>query len=208
MDGRVSIRAHYERFPVSLKGAFVFRGDDSDPHQVRIGAARVTELSGSMAQPMGVEPATLDVAPHIDLFVPFEVPLLELGPGWYQLELDVAVDGEEGVVRPGERFVVAWPRGSMRRGSAAIDRAIDAGPMSVTIEQVECATDSLKVTYQAPARVGLALSADDVALSQIDDEFDTETGRGKVTTYPVARARSQLAITARGADRALEVQLP
>jgi|SRR5688572_25184561 hypothetical protein len=208
MDGRVSIRAHYERFPASLKGAFVLRGDDPDPHQVRIEAARVTELSGNAAQPMGVEPATLDVAPHIDLFVPFEVPLLELGPGWYQLELDVAVDGDEGVVRPGERFVVAWPRGSMRRGTAAVDRAIAAGSVSVRIEQVECATDSLRVTYQAPARVGLALSADDVALSQIDDEFDMQTGKGRVTTYPVAKTRSQLAITTRGADRPLEVELP
>lgn len=208
MDGRVSIRAHYERFPATLKGAFVLRGADPDPHQVRIEAARLTELTGAGEQPMGVEPVTLDVAPHLDLFVPFEVPLLDLGPGWYQLELDVVTDGDDGVVRPGERFVVAWPRGSMRRGSAAVGRAIATGSTSVTIEQVECATDSLRVTYQAPARVGLALAADDITLSQIDEEFDADTGRGKVTTYPVAKTMSQLAITARGGDRPLEIELP
>ncbi len=208
MDGRVSIRAHYERFPATLKGAFVLRGADPDPHQVHIEAARLTELTGVGAQPMGVEPVTLDVAPHLDLFVPFEVPLLDLGPGWYQLELDVVVDGDGGVVRPGERFVVAWPRGSMRRGSSAVGRAITTGSTSVTIEQVECATDCVKVTYQAPGRVGLALTADDIALSQIDEEFDSDSSRGKVTTYPAAKARSQLTITARGGDRPLEIELP
>ena len=79
MDGRVSIRAHFERFPATLKGAFVLRGDDADPHQVRIEAARVAELARGAGQPMGVETVTLDVAPHLDLFVPFEVPLLDLG---------------------------------------------------------------------------------------------------------------------------------
>jgi len=207
MEGRVSIRAHYERFPATLKGAFVLSGADRNPHQVRIGAARVAELTGAPGQPMGVEPVTLDVAPHLDLFVPFEVPLLELAPGWYQLELDVVVDGDDGVVRPGNRFVIAWPRGSMRRGATAVDQAITAGTTSLTIEQVECATDSVRVTYQAPARVGLALAAGDITLSQIDEEFDPGTGRGQVTTYPVAKTRSQLEITARGADRPLEVDL-
>ncbi|MEX1262437.1 MAG: hypothetical protein WEE66_00655 [Actinomycetota bacterium] len=208
MDERVSIRAHYERFPATLKGAFVLRGADPNPHQVRIETARVTELSGGAGQPMGVEPATLDVAPHLDLFVPFEVPLLDLEPGWYQLELDVVVDGDDGVVRPGDRFVVTWPRGSMRRGSAAVGRGIAMGSTSITIEQVECATDSVRVTYQAPARAGLVLAADDITLSQIDEEYDADSARGKVTTYPAAKTQSRLAITARGAERALEIALP
>ncbi|HVF09146.1 MAG TPA: hypothetical protein VNC60_11260 [Actinomycetota bacterium] len=208
MDGRVSIRAHYERFPATLKGAFVLRGADPDPHQVRIDAARVVELAGGPAQPLNVETATLDVAPHLDLFVPFELPLLDLGPGWYQLELDVAVDGDEGVVRPGDRFVVAWPRGSMRRGASPVGREIVSGSVSVTIEQVECATDSVRVTYQAPTRAGLALSIGDVRLSQIDDDYDADTGRGRVWTYPAPKSHSRMAITARGAEQALEITLP
>ena len=111
MDGRVSIRAHFERFPATLKGAFVLRGDDADPHQVRIEAARVAELAGRAGQPMGVEPVTLDVAPHLDLFVPFEVPLLDLAPGWYRLELDVTIDGDPGWCIPAT--------GSSWRGHAA-----------------------------------------------------------------------------------------
>ena len=207
MDGRVSIRAHYERFPATLKGAFVLRGEDADPHQVQIRGARVAELAGRAGQPMGVEPATLDVAPHLDLFVPFEVPLLDLGPGWYRLELDVAVDGDVGVVHPGERFVVPWPRGSMRRGSTAVGRAIAAGSTKVRIEQVECSVDSVRVVYQAPSRVGLSLAADDVTIPHIDEEFDAESGRGVVTTYPASKSQSRLAITARGADRPLEIDL-
>src|SRR5215203_4076891 len=177
MDERVSIRAHFERFPATLKGAFVLRGADADPHQVRIRAAGVSEMAGRSTQPVGVEPVTLDVAPHLDLFVPFEVPLLDLGPGWYRLELEVVIDGDAGVVHPGERFAMAWPRGSMRRGSAAVGHTITAGSVSVTIEQVECTPDSVRVTYAAPSRVALSLAADEVPLWQIDEDFDPEAGR-------------------------------
>ena len=208
MDGRVSIRAHFERFPATLKGAFVLRGEDRDPHQVRIESSRVAELAGRAGQPMGVEPVTLDVAPHLDLFVPFEVPLLDLGPGWYRLELDLTVDGDEGVMHPGDRFAVAWPRGSMRRGSAPVGRAISAGSADVTIEQVDCTPDSVRVTYQGQARVGLSLAADDVTLPQIDEQFDAEAGRGTVVTYPAAKTQSRLAITARGGERPVVIDLP
>jgi hypothetical protein len=208
VGGRVSIRAHFERFPATLKGAFVLRGDDADPHQVRIEAARVAELSGRAGQPMGVEPVTLDVAPHLDLFVPFEVPLLDLAPGWYRLELDVTIDGDAGVVHPGDRFVVAWPRGSMRRGSASIGRAIEAGATTVTILQVDCAPDGVRVSYEAPAQLGLSIAADDVMLPLVDEGFDEESRRGTVMTYPAAKTQLRLAITARGADRPIEIDLP
>jgi hypothetical protein len=208
VDGRVSIRAHFERFPATLKGAFVLRGDDADPHQVRIEAARVAELAGRVGQPMGVEPVTLDVAPHLDLFVPFEVPLLDLAPGWYRLELDVTIDGDAGVVHPGDRFVVAWPRGSMRRGSASVGRAIEAGATTVTILQVDCAPDGVRVSYEAPARLGLSIAADDVLLPLVDEGFDEESRRGTVMTYPAAKSQVRLAITARGADRPIEIDLP
>jgi hypothetical protein len=208
VDGRVSIRAHFERFPATLKGAFVLRGDDADPHQVRIEAARVAELAGRVGQPMGVEPVTLDVAPHLDLFVPFEVPLLDLAPGWYRLELDVTIDGDAGVVHPGDRFVVAWPRGSMRRGSASVGRAIEAGATTVTILQVDCAPDGVRVSYEAPARLGLSIAADDVLLPLVDEGFDEESRRGTVITYPAAKSQVRLAITARGADRPIEIDLP
>jgi hypothetical protein len=208
MDERVSIRAHFERFPATLKGAFVLRGADADPHQVRIEAARMSEMAGRGTQPMGVDPVTLDVAPHLDLFVPFEVTLLDLGPGWYRLELEVVLDGDAGVVHPGERFAMAWPRGSMRRGSAAVGHAITAGSSSVTIEQVECTPDSVRVTYAAPSPVALSLAADEVTLAQIDEGFDPDAGRGRVVTYPAAKSQTRLSIGVRGAERPLGLDLP
>ena len=157
---------------------------------------------------MGVEPATLDVAPHLDLFVPFEVPLLDLGPGWYRLELEVAVDGVPGVVHPGERFAVAWTRGSMRRGTVSVRSVAESGSASVTIEQVECTPDSVRVTYSAPARVAMTLAADDTTLPLIDEEFDTEAGRGRVVAYPAAKTQARLSVSVRGAAEPVELDLP
>jgi hypothetical protein len=208
MDQRVSIRAHFERFPATLKGAFVLRGEDADPHQVRVEVARIVEMAGRAAQPIGVEAATLDVAPHLDLFVPFEVPLLDLAAGWYRLELAVAVDGDPGVVHPGDRFAVAWPRGSMRRGSTSVGRSIEAGSTVVTIEQVDFAPDSVRVTYGSSSRVGLSLAADDVTLPQIEEAFDADAERGTIVTYPAAKSQSRLAIAARGSDELIELDLP
>jgi hypothetical protein len=208
MDGRVSIRAHYERFPATIKGAFVLRGEDADPHQVRLEEARVAEMAGRSRHAIAIDPMTLDVAPHLDLFVPFEVPLLDLVPGWYRLELDVAVDGDEGVVSPGDRFAVAWPRGSMRRSSTPVGRTIGAGGSSLTVKQVECAPDSVRLTYESPGRVTLSLEADGTPLPQIDETFDPASGTGTVVTYPAAKAQSRITVTARGGERPLEIDLP
>ena len=96
----------------------------------------------------------------------------------------------------------------MRRGSASVGRRIEAGATAVTIQQVECAPDGVRVTYEAPTRVGLSLAADDVMLPQVDEGFDDESQRGPVVTYPAAKSQSRLAILARGADRAIEIDLP
>ena len=90
MEHAISIRAHFERFPATVKGAFVLRGARAVTRtRCKIQAARVAELASRTARPLEIDPVTLDVAPHLDLFVPFEFPLTELGPGWYGLECDV-----------------------------------------------------------------------------------------------------------------------
>ena len=150
---------------------------------------------------MGVEPVTLDVAPHLDLFVPFEVPLLDLGPGWYRLELEGVIDGVADVVHPGERFAMAWPRGSMRRGSVSVRKIAEAGSTSVTIEQVECTPDSVRVTYAAPARVGDHDRRRRHDLSPIEEDFDPEAGRGRVVVYPWPRRRRACPFPCAGSRR-------
>ena len=208
---RVSIRASFERFPATVKGAFVLRGADRDPHQVRIDAARVAEISGRFAAPIGLDPVTLDVAPNLDLFVPFEFPITELTAGWYGLECDVAIDGDLENVRPPKRFAVPWPRATVRRGSVAVNKnaRIENGPR-VHVEQVECGGESIRVTYTTtpPELLPVELAADGSALTVLESEFDLESGRGRVTAYPVMRTQSTLTIDIRGLLTPIQLELP
>jgi hypothetical protein len=203
VDRHVSIRAHYERFPATVKGAFVLRGADGSPHQVRLVAARAAECAGHGERPAEFEPVVLDVAPTLDLFVPFEVGLMDLSPGWYQLECDVVVDGSPGTVRPGDRFAVPWPRSSVRRGSAQIGQT--AG--DVTIRQVECASDSMRITYEAPAAPAVRLRIDGTSHAVIEIHHDDEDGAGRIVAYPALRSQERLSVEVKGAT-AVEVALP
>jgi hypothetical protein len=208
---RVSIRASFERFPATVKGAFVLRGADRDPHQVRIDAARVREISGRGAQPIGLDPVTLDVAPNLDLFVPFEFGIGELSAGWYGLECDVAIDGDPENVRPAKRFSVPWPRATVRRGNVSVNKTarVENGP-KVYVEQLECGGDSIRVSYSTtPAEaVPMRLAADGASLTILETEFDEESGRGRVTAYPVMRVQSTLRIDVRGLAAPIELDLP
>jgi hypothetical protein len=207
MEHHISIRAHFERFPATVKGAFVLRGEGRDPHQVRILAARVAELASKTARPLEIAPATLDVAPHLDLFVPFEFPLTDLGPGWYGLECDVEVDGVPEVVHPGAPFPVAWPRATTRRGTVPIDKAIPAGSGKARIEALECGGDSIRLKYAADEAVAFRFSADGGPVAVIAQDFDEGAGRGVTTAYPVLKTQSTLSIEARGGG-SLDVKLP
>ncbi len=193
----VAIRAHFEKFPATVKGAFVLRSADRDPHQVIIRGARVTELAGGGAQPIELAEAILDVAPKLDFFVPFEFPVTELAAGWYCLETDVDVDGVSQVVRPERRFAMPWPRATVRRGTVPVGEQvdIDGGP-SVLVDHLECAGDSMTVHFTAdpPQPVGWRLRADASPLAVLDTQLDEQTGRGRTTTYPLMKAQSALTI--------------
>ena len=208
MDGEISIRAHYERFPATIKGAFVLRGEGRDPRQVRIEDARVIEVSGGGSQSIAMEPVTLEVAPHLDLFVPFEVPLTDLGAGWYSLECDVVIDGVPDVVHPGDRFPVAWPRATVRRGPVPVGKSLDVSGDTVAIDQIDCAGDSIKIGFTATKAPTLKLTADGATVPVLDTQFDEATGRGKIVGYPLMRTQRALSIDASGAKRPLEVTLP
>ncbi|HVD70629.1 MAG TPA: hypothetical protein VNG34_07230 [Actinomycetota bacterium] len=208
MDGEISIRAHYERFPATIKGAFVLRGEGRDPRQVRIEDARVIEVSGGGSQSIAMEPVTLEVAPHLDLFVPFEVPLTELGAGWYSLECDVVIDGVPDVVHPGDRFPVAWPRATVRRGPVPVGKSLDVAGDTVAIDQIDCTGDSIKIGFTATKAPTLKLTADGATVPVLDAQFDDATGRGKIVGYPLMRTQRALSIDASGAKRPLEVTLP
>jgi hypothetical protein len=205
----VSFRAHFERFPASVKGAFVLKAADGDPHQVRIAVARVREVAGSAGRTIDVEPVTLDVAPNLDTFVPFEFGLTELAAGWYTLECEVAIDGSPATVRPGHRFPVPWPRASVRRGQVPVKKAVqvEGGP-KVRLEQLECAGDSTTLRYASQGAVELRLSADGARVPILDAAYDEGAGTGTVTAYPLLKSQGSLMIELRGGVEAVEVRLP
>lgn len=199
MDERVSFRAAYERFPTSVKGAFVLRGADGMPHQVRIGAARAAECGGRQGAPIAIEPSIIETAPTMDTFVPFELSTLELGAGWYQLECDVIVDGDAGTVRPGARFLVSWPRSAVRRGTVEVGMS--------GVGAVECAGDCIKITYESARPLHPKLSVDGSSHPVLDVEHDADAATGRVVAYPVLRQHERLVIELRDADP-IEVVLP
>ena len=203
----VRIRAHFERFPASLKGAFVMRGADGNPHQVRIDEARAVELAGHGSIGMGVTPATVEVAPNRDLFVPFEFPITELAPGWYAIECSLAIDGAPRVVRPEARFAIPWPRGTTRRDRVSVGRSIQVGGENVRVDAIECASDSTRLAYGG-AEAAIAVVADGAKVPVLEASFDAETARGAVTTYPLLKTQRELTVAVKGASAPLRIRLP
>jgi hypothetical protein len=182
------------------------RGADGNPHQVRLDGARAVELAGHGSVPMGVQPATLEVAPNRDLFVPFEFPVTELASGWYAIECEVAIDAVPETVRPGARFAVPWPRGSTRRDQVRIGRSVVVDGEKVRLDQLECRSDSVELRYEG-TETSMTLTADGVRLPVLDTSFDAESGAGSVVAYPVSKTQSMVTISIKGADP-VEIALP
>ena len=215
MSEPISVRARFERFPATVKGAFIIRGEDRDPHQVVFREARVVAIGGAPTHPIAMAVATLDVAPRRDVFVPFEMAVTDIDPGWYELECELDVDGRPHTFPGGKRFSVAWPRATVRRGQVPVGRAIDLpGGATVKVEQIDCGGDSIKVHVQVtpPEPLTVRLSADGGRLPVLESDFEGSTGRGKVVAYPLLRAHSSLRIDVRAPSPSgqgtLDVRLP
>ena len=209
--GRVSVRSHFERFPATVKGAFVVRGEDPNPHQVAIRGARAVSADGATALALELAPVVLDAPPHTDLFVPFELSVSDLPPGWYGLECDANVDGVAATYAPTRHFVVPWPRGTVRRGAVKVGGTLEAGSRTVQVESVECTGDSivLHVVAQPAEPPPLRLSAGSKQLPVVAATVDERTGRGTVSAYPLLRTDAELSISLAGARaEGLDVRLP
>jgi hypothetical protein len=209
----ISVRARFERFPATVKGAFILRGEDADPHQVVFAGAHVVGIGLGTSVPMPMTVTTLDVAPHRDLFVPFEVPVSDLEPGWYTMTCDLEIDGTAATLDGGRRFSIAWPRATVRRGQVRVNRAVVLGEVKVLIEQIDCGGDSIKLHLRAepPVPVSVRLAADGGRLEVLDSELEEASGRAKVTAYPLLRSHGTLRIELQGKGRAeagLDVSLP
>ena len=107
----VSVGVVFERFPASVRGAVVVRGLDSEPHQIHLDSAEVVEADriDHHVSWVAAENATLDVAPHGEVLIPFDIPFAGLPPGSYCVMAEVLVDGSARIRGPeggGKRFSV------------------------------------------------------------------------------------------------------
>jgi hypothetical protein len=214
MDAPISVRARFERFPATVKGAFILRGEDPDPHQVVLSEARVAALGSGGSSPLPMAPVTLDVVPHRDVFVPFEFPVTELDPGWYTLVCDVEIDGTPSTYDGGSRFAVAWPRATVRRGPVKVGERVRLGDGTVHVEQVDCTGDSIRIALavEPPSEVAVKLNASGRRLEVLEVDIDEDTGKGRVTAYPLLRTDEVLRIAlkarGRGVEASIDVPLP
>lgn len=197
----ISVDAVFEQFPASVRGAVVLRGVDPDPHQVRLMDAGVVEVGGSSrtARTLDLGEVTVDVAPRDRVMIPFEIPFAELDPGWYTVQAEVEVDGQESVRGPLEqqrRFCVAWPSGVVRRGSVEAGIRIKVpGSGGAAIDRLVCRADSAAVHWRhaAAEEAGsrefgdLKVTAARRRLHVIEDDYEWSTGSRTTTIYPVMR---------------------
>jgi hypothetical protein len=144
----VAVAVRFERFPATIKGAFVMRGADGDPHTVELVEVSVARVPAGPGKDVPVEQVQVDVAPGRDLFVPFEVGITDLAPGWYAVSCRVRVDGRGSLAFAGRPFSVSWPRGENRRGSIPVGRTFRAGGREVLVDRVELAADHAVVVWQ------------------------------------------------------------
>jgi hypothetical protein len=208
----LSVRARFERFPATLKGAFILRGEDPDPHQVILGPARIVPVTGGRGRPIAIAESTLDIAPRQDVFVPFETGVGELEPGWYELECDIEVDGVRATYPGGRRFSIAWPRATTRRGSVRVGKELRLDGVRVALHQIDCATDhvTLRLRTTPPTEVGVRLLADGAPVPVLDQERREGTGAATVTAYPILKSQRavRIDVTAGRASAGVDVRLP
>lgn len=209
----ISIRARFERLPTGLKGALILRGEDAFPHQVTFREVRVVAVDGAWedGRAIVVPASVVDVAPRKDVFVPLECTVGDLAAGWYGFRCAVAVDGNDATLDGGRRFPVAWPRGTVRRGTIEVGADLVLGAASVRVERLECGGDATKVPFVAspPMTLDVVATADGAHVPVLEVETDA-AGRGRITTYPLLRSHGalRLALSAEGATATLDVPLP
>ncbi|MFL5798777.1 MAG: hypothetical protein ACJ77A_12705 [Actinomycetota bacterium] len=206
----VSVRTRFERFPATVKGALVFRGEDRDPHQIAVRSARVVGLRGGSERDVPVERAIVTVPPHQDLFVPFEMAVADLDPGWYGFEVEVDLDGAPRTLYGDRRFSVPWPRGTMRTGIMKADRSFRVGAIRVVVTRVQLASDAttLRLELDPPAPVECMLSAEPGGdLPVVETELDERSGTLMVRAYPVPRDGRKLRLEIAGGEDRGTVEL-
>ena len=209
-DVPIRVQTRFERFPASIKGAFVMAGADGNPHVVRVESADVVRSPGGVVKPVPLEDRQLDVAPARDLFVPFEVAVVEMEPGWYRLTTSVRVDGGRVWGFESRPFTIPWPRNDVRRGTVVVGRSVLAGTSTFLVDRIELGADASIVVWRPDPRKGEAAqeeTAGEAILLADGDRLDAVPGGAssrafaprvpgerRSVSYPVPKGTTKLEV--------------
>jgi hypothetical protein len=216
-EGPVSVQTRFERFPVSIRGAFVMRGADGDPHAIHVEWARLARLPSGATRPVVLEDRMLAVSPVRDLFVPFEVGVIDLEPGWYEIRSALRVDAGKTWEFSGRAFSVPWPRADVRRGSIPVGVRLEVGGRTFEVDRVELGPDRAVVHWGGEPDGATALLMVDGselevlpphAVTRLLEPRDPEVNR--TISYPVPKSCRSLGvlIELRGGERSAQTALP
>jgi hypothetical protein len=201
----VSVGTVFDRFPASVRGAVVVRAQDHEPHQIRLLAVRVAQAHDPAkdVHRAAVDEATVDVAPHKEVLIPFDVPFAELGPGWFCVLADVEVDGSLRMTGPeggGKRFGVPWPAEDVRR----LDLKPNLKVGRAVVERIQSRPDRTEIRWRPPSKdpeAELRLSAGSRRLPAVEATDDPRTGTRVTVTHPVPKRSEKLTIELAGHGR-------
>jgi hypothetical protein len=211
----VLVQTRYDRFPATVKGAFVLRGGDANPHLVRVVRAGIDSVSGGTAKDIAMGNVDVDVAPGRDLFVPFETGIAELEPGWYVIAAELLIDGgttERSESRP---FSVAWPRAQVRTGTVQLGESVRVGEATLVVDRVELRSDRVILVWRpedasggeesTPDEVRVEVSAGGRELRVVPSAPGSEAkpGEQRSVHYPVPSGTGSLDLVfvSSGGDR-------
>jgi hypothetical protein len=144
----VEVRTRFERFPASVKGAFVMQGADGNPHAVFMESAAVARVPDGPERLIPMPSLRIDVAPRRDLFVPFEASLSDLEPGWYAIRSVLEVDGRRTYAFTSRPFCLPWPRSEVRRGTISLRATVRAGQTKFYLDRVELLSEHASVVWR------------------------------------------------------------
>lgn len=194
----VSVDTVFDRFPASVRGAVVARGLDREPHQIRLLAVRVVQAHDPSREVhrAGVAEATIDVAPHKEVLIPFDVPFVELGSGWFCVMAEVEVDGSlrvEGPEGGGKRFGVPWPPDEVRK----VDMKPNLKVGGAIIERIRSTVNGTEIRWR-PAKgaedAELKVSAGKQRLPMVEVTDDVRSGSRTTMAHPVPTRASELSV--------------
>jgi hypothetical protein len=201
----IEVSTRFERFPASLKGAFVLRGADGNPHAVRFDWANIARVPSGPDKPVPIEDRQIEVGPSRDLFVPFEVSVTELEPSWYVIRSSLQVDAGRSFGYSSRLFSIPWPRSDVRRGTFRLGAAARAGGRMFHVDLVELGPDAASVIWREDRKGPPAedpessVIADGAALEIIPEspglpQARLGPGERRTVCYPVPRSTRSLQV--------------